>query len=192
MARARSKKRAPGRRWVYFLLFMVAAVVVFFGRHELLWGFKGYLMHEIDFLRVESQSDLPRRSDAQPRPAEVAGIPDYKNALRFPYKQEILTCYRVVDFGNRLCVCTVKGLSTPKVIDEIIKERTVRGRLEGLKRSPLDKRLRRIFLKADGIRLAEDAFLLSEDRWPLPSVLKVCLLSFCLILCCFFAYRLIK
>jgi len=98
----------------------------------------------------------------------------------------------MVDFGNRLCVCTGKGLSRPKAIDEIIKDRTIRGRLEGLKRSPLDERLRRIFLKVGGIRLAEDAFLLFEDRSPLPSVPKVCFLSFCLILCCFFGYRVIK
>jgi len=191
MAKAK-KKKAPGRRFVYFLLFLVAGGVVFYARHEFLWGLKGYLLHEIDFLRVESQSDLPPRSGAHPRPAEVVGIPDYKNALRLPYKQQILTCYRMVDFGNRLCVCTSNGLSTPKAIDEIIKERAVRGRLEGLKRSPLEERLRRIFVKAGGIRWGEDAFLLAEDRWPMPSVVKVCFLSFCLILCCFFAYRVIK
>jgi hypothetical protein len=98
----------------------------------------------------------------------------------------------MVDFGNRLVVCTDRGLERPEAIDEIIKERTIRGRLERLKDSQLDGSLRRIFLKTSGIRLAEDGFLLHEERKPLPSPFKLGVLAFCLILCCFSAYRLIK
>jgi hypothetical protein len=192
MARAGKKKEASRRRFVYLLLFLAAAGAVFFGRREFLWGLKGYVLDEIEFLRIQSQSDLPPRSEAGPRPAEVVGIPDYKNALRFPYKGKILTCYRMVDFGNRLCVCTGKGLASPKAIDEIIKDRTIRGRLESLKRSPLDESLRRVFLKFGGIPVEEDAFLLYEDPSPLPSAWRVCLLSLCLLLSCFFAFRLIR
>ena len=192
MAKSRKKAKASGRRVVSLILFLAVAGVFFWGRHELLWGLKGYLLDRIDFLRIESQSALPPSSVLRVGPAEVVGIPDYKNALRFPYKNKILTCYRMVDFGNRLCVCTEKGLATPKAIDEIIKEHTIRGRLEGLMKSPLGDSLRGLFLKTAGIRLAEDALLLYEDPMPLPSKVKVGFLALCAILCCFFAYRLIK
>ena len=174
------------------MLFLVAAGVVFWGRHELLWGVKGHLLDEVDFYRIERQSDLPPPGEARVRPAEVVGIPDYKNAPRLPSQGKTLTCFRMVDFGNRLAVCTDRGLKRPEAIDEIIKERTIQGRLERLKDSPLDGSLRRIFVRTGGIRLAEDGFLLYEDRKPLPSPFKLGVLGFSLILCCFSAYRLIK
>jgi hypothetical protein len=192
MSKSKKKKKRPWRRSVLLVLFLVTAGFLFWGRHELLWGIQGYLLDRVEFFRVADQSDLPVPADTRPRPAEIVGIPDYKNVLRFPYKDEILTCYRMVDFGNRLCVCTEKGLTRPKAIDEIIKERTIRGRLERLEQSPLEDRLRRVFMKAGSIRLADGAFLLSEDRFPRPSILRVGFLCFCLILCCFSAYRLIK
>jgi hypothetical protein len=193
MAKAgkKKKKKKPRGRLVPFVLFVFAAGIVFFGRHELLWGLKGYLLGEIDFYRIESQSDLPASAGARVRPAEVAGIPDYKNAPRFPYEGRTLTCYRMVDFGNRLCVCTDKGLARPKAIDEIIKVRTLRGRLESLTKSRMNDSLRRLFLKTGSIRLAEDAFLLCEDPKPLPSKVKVSFFAFCAILCCLSAYRII-
>ena len=192
MAKSRKKAKASGRRVVSLVLFIAVAGVLFWGRHELLWGLKGYLLDRIDFLRIESQSALPPSSALRVGPAEVVGIPDYKNALRFPDRDKILTCYRMVDFGNRLCVCTEKDLAPPKAIGEIIKDRTIRGRLESLRKSPLGDSLRRLFLKTAGIRLAEDALLLHEDPTPLPSEVRVGFLAFCAILCCFSAYRLIK
>lgn len=192
MAKARKNKKKSRGRLIPFLLFLVAAGLVFCGRHELLWGVKGYLLDEIDFYRIESQSDLPPSVGARVRPAEVAGIPDYKNAPRFPNEGRTLTCYRMVNFGNRLCVCTEKGLKSPKAIDEIIKVRTLRGRLESLTKSRMNDSLRSLFLKSGGIHLAEDAFLLYEDPTPLPSKVKVGFLFFCVILCCLSAYRLIK
>ena len=191
-AKKKKKKKKPRGRLFPFALFVLAAGFVFFGRHELLWGLKAYLIDRIDFYRIESQSDLPGSSEARVRPAEVAGIPDYKNAPRFPYEGRTLTCYRMVDFGNRLCVCTDKGLARPKAIDEIIKVRTLRGRLESLSKSGMNDSLRRVFLKTGNIRLAEDAFLLYEDPEPLPSSAKVGFLAFCVILCGLSAYRLIK
>ena len=194
MAKARKKKKKKEfrARLVPFVLFLIAAGLVFCGRHELLWGVKGYLLDEIDFYRIESQSDLPPSGESRVRPAEVVGIPDYKNTPRFPTEGRTLTCYRMVNFGNRLCVCTERGLASPKAIDEIIKVRTLRGRLESLTRSPMDESLRGIFLKTGSIRLAEDAFLLYEDPTPLPSKVKTGFLSFLLILCCLSAYRLIQ
>jgi hypothetical protein len=186
------KKKPPRRRFILMLLFIMAAGVVFWGRHELLWGLKGHLLDEIAFYRIESQPDLPPSAEVRERPAEVVGIPDYKNVPRFPYQGKTLTCYRMVDFGNRLVVCADKGLKRPEAIDEIIQERTIRGRLASLKKSQLNDSLRRIFLKTGSIRLAEDAFLLYEDPKPLPSKVKLSLFASCLILCCFFAYRLIK
>jgi hypothetical protein len=192
MAKSRKKTKASGGRVVSLILFLAVAGVLLWGRHELLWGLKGYLLDRVDFLPIESHSDLPPSSVFRVVPAEVVGIPDYKNALRFPDKDKILTCYRMVDFGNRLCVCTDKDLTPPKAIDEIIKERTIRGRLEGLGKSPPGNRLRGLFLKTAGIRLKEDAVVLYEEPTPLPSKVQVGLLAFCAILCCFFAYRLIK
>lgn len=188
----KKKKKPPRRRFLLMLLFIMAAGVVFWGRHELLWGLKGYFLDEIDFYRIGSQSDLPPSAKGHVGPAEIVGIPDYKNVPRFPNEGKTLTCYRMVDFGNRLVVCTDTGLKRPEAIDEIIKERTIRGRLESLKKSQLNDSLRRIFLKTGSIRLAEDAFLLYEDPKPLPSKARLGLLASCLILCCFFAYRLIK
>ena len=192
MARDRKKRRTSYRRIVSFALFLVTAAVLFVGRHEVLWGIQGYLLDHIDFFRIESEADLVRLSGTRGHPAEVVGIPDYKNMVRFPYEKKILTCYRMVGFENRLFVCKWNGLARPKAIDEIIQNRTVRGKLGGLNRSPLEDRLRRVFLRAGNIGVAEDAFLLLEDRRPLPSVLEVGFLSLCLILCCFFAYRVIK
>jgi hypothetical protein len=193
MAKAkRKKKKKPRGRLLPFVVFLVAAGFVFVGRHELLWGLKAYLLDEIDFHRIESQSDLPPSEPARVRPAEVAGIPDYKNTPRFPYEGKTLTCYRMVNFGNRLCVCTDKGLAKPKAIDEIIKVRTLRGRLESLNKSRMNDSLRRIFLKTGNIRLAEDAFLLYEDPKPMPSTGRVGFFAFCAVLCCLSAYRLIK
>lgn len=193
MANSKKKKRKPPRRrFISLVLFIVAAGALLWGRHELLWGGKGYLLDEIHFYRIEGQSDLPPSGEGRVRPAEVVGIPDYKNVPRLPYRGKTLTCYRIVDFGNRLCVCTDKGLTRPKAIDEIIKERTIRGRLESLSKSQMDDSLRRIFLNTGNIRLAEDAFLLYEDSTPLPSKVKLGLFASCLVLCCFFAYRLIK
>jgi len=193
MAKSKKIKKKPRRRrFVFLLLFIVAAGIVLWGRHELLWGLKGYVLDEIDFYRIESQSDLPPSAKARVRPAEVLGIPDYKNAPRFPYAGKPLSCYRMVDFGNRLVVCSDKGLKRPEAIDEIIKERTIRGRLERLKKSQMNDSLRRIFLNASSIRLAEDAFLLYEDPRPLPSRVKVGFFAFCVLICCFSVYRLIK
>ena len=192
MAKSRKKAKTSGRRLVSLILFLAVAGVLFWGRHEILWGLKGYLLDRIDFLRIESQSALPPSSFLRVGPAEVVGIPDYKNALRLPDKDKILTCYRMVDFGNRLCVCTGKDLVPPKAIGEIIKERTIRGRLEGLGKSPLGDRLRGSFLVTAGIRLAEDALVLYEDPTPLPSRVRAGLFAFCAVLCCLFAYRLIK
>ena len=174
------------------MLFLVAAGILFWGRQDILWGVKGYLLGDMDFCRIQSQSDLPPRSGAHACPAEVVGIPDYKNVPRFPNRGVILTCYRMVGFGNRLCVCSKKGLARPKAITEIIKSHTIRGRLEALKKSDMNDSLRRLFLKVGGIRLAEDAFLLYEDEKPLPSKGKMGLFAGCALLCCFFAWRLIK
>lgn len=192
MAKVRKKQKKSRGRLIPFVLFLIASGLVFLGRHELLWGVKGYFLDEIDFDRIESQSDLPPSAEARARPAEVEGIPDYKNAHRFQNEGRALTCYRMVNFGNRLCVCTEKGLAKPKAIDEIIRVRTVRGRLESLTKSRMNDSLRRIFLETGSIHLAKDAFLLSEDPRPLPSKVKVGLLSFCVILCCLSAYGLIK
>ena len=192
MAKARKKKKKSRGRLVPFLFFLIAAGLLFWGRHELLWGAKGYLLDEIDFYRIEGQLDLPSSAETRVRPAEAVGIPDYKNAPRFPNEGRSLTCYRMVNFGNRLCVCTDKGLARPKAIDEIIKVRTIRGRLEDLTKSRINDDLRRVFLKSGGIHLAQDAFLLYEDPAPLPSKAKVGFLAFCGILCCLSAYRLIK
>ena len=192
MSKRRKKKKTARRRFSWLVLFFLAAGFVFWGRGDLLWGLKGYLLDEIDYLRINSEPDLPPRSEARAQPAEISGIPDYKNSHRFPNEGRILTCYRMVDFGNRLCVCTEQGLTGPKAIDEIIKVRTIRGRLESLNKSQMNDNLRRIFLKTGGIRLAEDAFLLCEDKTPLPSPIKLGFLAFCLILCCLSAYRLIK
>lgn len=191
-SKKKKKKKARPRRFVSLVLFLVAVAVLFWGRYDILWGIKGYLLDRIDFCRIESQSDLPRRSGARVRSAEVVGIPDYKNVPRLPYQGRILTCYRMVDFGNRLCVCSEKGLVTPKAIHEIIEVRTIRGRLEALKKSDMDDSLRRLFLKAGGIRLAGDAYLLYEEKKPLPSRGEMGLFAFCAVLCCFFAWRLIK
>ena len=194
MAKAKKKKKQKKSRGRLFpfALFLITAFLVFSGRHELLWGGKAYLLDKIDFYRIENQSDLPASAESRVRPAEVAGIPDYKNAPRFPYEGRALTCYRMVNFGNRLCVCTERGLARPKAIDEIIRVRTLRGRLESLTRSDMEDSLRRIFLKTSDIRLAENAFLLYEDPKPLPSRVKLGFLAFCFILCCLSAYRLIK
>jgi hypothetical protein len=188
----RKKEKTARRRFPWLVLFLLAAGVVFWGRGDLLWGLKGYLLDEIDYLRINSESDLPPSAEAHVRPAEVVGIPDYKNAPRFPNSGKTLTCYRMVGFGNRLCVCTERGLASPKAIGEIIKERTIRGRLEILTKSQINDSLRRIFLKTGSIRLAEDVFLLYEDPTPLPSKVKLGFFAFCAVLCCFSAYRLIK
>jgi len=192
MARARKKKRRSARKLASFAIFLVSAGVAFYGRYDLLWGGKGYLLGRIDFYRIENQSDLPSPSDSRVRPAKVVGIPDYKNSVRLPYNGKTLTCYRMVDFGNRLVVCSDKGLVKPRAIDEIIKERTIRGRLERLSRGPLEVRLRQDFQGLGGIRVQDDAFVLCEDKSPLPSPVKFGAFTLCLILCCFSAYRLIK
>jgi hypothetical protein len=192
MAKSRKKRKTSRRRWLSFFLFLLTAAVVFTGRQDLLWGLQGYLLDRIDFVRVESPSDLPSGSGGPSRPALVVGIPDYKNQVRFPYERKILTCYRVVGFENRLCVCTEEELKAPEAIGEVIQSRTVRGRLEGLAGSPLEDRLRRLFWRASSIRLEENAFLLTEDPSPLPSLFKLGLLCLCLILCCFFAFRVIQ
>ena len=192
MGKSRKKRKTSRATWVSFLLFLVTGAVVFLGRHELLWGLKGYLLDRIDFLRIESHSDLPGQSEGHVRPAVVKGIPDYKNEVRFPYKKKILTCYRMVGFENRLCVCSWKGLRAPKAIDEVIQSHTVRGRLEAFHGSPLEDRLHRLFLRVGSIRLEGNAFLLFEDRFPRPPLIKVGFLCTCLILCCFFACKVIK
>jgi hypothetical protein len=193
MAKARkNRKKTARRRFSWLVLFLLAAGFVFWGRGDLLWGLKGYLLDEIDCLRIRSESDLPPSAEARVRPAEVVGIPDYKNAPRFPNAGMTLTCYRMVGFGNRLCVCTERGLASPNAIGEIIKARTIRGRLVPLKKSRLNDSVRRIFLKTGSIRLAEDVWLLYEDPTPLPSKGKLGFLAFCAVLCCFSAYRLIK
>jgi hypothetical protein len=191
MAKARKKKGSRGRL-ASLAVFLIAAGVVLYGRSDLLWGIRGYALDRIDFVRIERESDLPSGWGDRGRPAEVEGIPDYKNALRFSHAGKSLACFRMVDFGNRLVVCSDEGLKPPQAIDEIIRERRVRGRLERLGRSPLDDRLRKMFLQQGNIRLREDAFLLSEDEKPLPSPVRVGVLVFCLMVCCFSAYRLIQ
>ena len=184
--------KTSGRKLTFLILFLLAGGAIFWGRHDLVWGLKGYLLDEIDYLRIQSETDLPPVSRARTRPAEISGIPDYKHAFRVPYKGKILTCYRMVGFENRLCVCTEQGLAEPKAIDEILRERTLKGRLEVLGKSPMAESLRRLFLKTGGIRVAEDAYLLTEDRSPLPSKEKLGFLAFCVVVCCLSAYRLIK
>jgi hypothetical protein len=193
MARSRKKRNGTGRgKVVALILFVIGGGALFWGRHELMWGLKGYVVGKIDFLEVEDEEGLPAPSEVQVRPTEAMGIPDYKNPIRFPYEGKTLTCYRMVGFRDRLVVCSDKGLKRPEAIGEIIKERSIRGRLERLNKSQMNDSLRRIFLKASSIRLAEDAFLLYEDPAPLPSKVKVGFLAFCVVVCCFSAYRLIK
>lgn len=192
MAKAQKNKRGRGRRLLSFVLFLVSAGLLFMGRHELLWGAKGYLLNRIDFLEIEGESDLPPASEARARPAEVAGVPDYEHSLRLPHEGSTLTCYRMVGFGNRLVVCSRKGLKRPEAIDEIIKERVIRGRLERLGDGPLDDRLRRMFQESGKIRLPSEGFLLTEEQAPLPSPVRLGFLALCLILCCLSAYGLIQ
>jgi hypothetical protein len=192
MARARKKKKGPRGRLASLAVFLIAAGVVLYGRGDLLWGFKGYILGRIDFVRIEKESDLPSAWAGSEAPAEVEGIPDYKNVLRFPHTGKSLACFRMVGFGNRLVVCSDEGLKPPQAIDEIIKERRIRGRLERLGRSPMDDRLRTLFRQQGDIQVREDAFLLSEDEAPLPSPVGLGVFVFCLVVCCLSAYRLIK
>ena len=192
MVKPRKKKKTARQRFSSLVLFFLAGVV-FWGREDLLWGLKGYLLDETDYLRIRSESDLPAQSGVRGQPAEISGIPDYKNVVRFPYDGKTLTCYRMVGFRNRLIVCSDRGLKRPEAIDEIIKERTIRGSLETLSKSPLEDRLRKDLNEPGaGIRVRDDAFLLSEGKAPLPSPVTLGVLIFCMIACCFFAYRLIK
>ncbi len=194
MAKGKKKKKKKGARGraIALIVFLLAAGALVWGRHELLWGARAYLLGEIDYFRLTGQADLPSPSKSGPQPAEALGIPDYKNALRFPHEGETLTCYRMVDFGNRLVVCSGQGLKRPEAIQDIIQNRSITGTLESLKKSSLDLPLRRVFQKEGGIRLREDAFLLLEDRLPVPPPVRLGILAFCMILCCLSAYKLIK
>ncbi len=188
----KTKRRISPTRATFFLLFLASAAVVLWDHQALVQGLRGYLLGRIEYDRIESRGDLPSGAEGGARAAEVIGIPDYKHVYRFPYEGVILTCYRIVDFGNRLCVCSDKGLARPEAIDEVIRKRTLRGRLEPLAKSPLRHRVRRVFLRGGKIRLPEDAFLLREDPTPLPSLSRLALPVTCLLLCCLFAYRVIK
>ncbi len=192
MGKRCKKDGTSTKRGFQFVLFLLAAGVVFWGRQELLWGIKGYFFDRIDYFSVKRQSSLPLPADPLPRAAKVIGIPDYKHAVQFSSGSENLTCYRMVDFENRLVVCSTKGLKRPEAIDEAIQERTIRGRLERFGRGPSEERLRGIFQKVGRIRIQENAFVLFEDESPLPSPVKFGVLTFCVLLCCFSAYRLIK
>ncbi len=192
MAKKKKTAKTPRSRFVWLLVLLLSAVVVFWARHELLWAVKGHLLGRIDFHPIENQSDLPPLDETRARPAEVVGIPDYKHSLRFPHEDGILTCYRMVDFGNRLIVCSEKGLKKPDDIRDIIQNRSITGRLESLRKSGLDQPLRRLFQKEGNIKLQADAFLLREDRFPVPPPVRLGILAFCLILCCFSAYKLIQ
>jgi hypothetical protein len=191
---AKSQKRGKGSRGrlLSLVVLLLAAGVFVWGRHDLVRGVRAYLLDGIDYLHVEQRSDLPLPSDFLPCPAEVNGIPDYEHLLRFPHQGSTITCYRMVGFENQLVVCSYKGLRRPEAIVEIIRERSIRGRLTRLGKSPLEDRLRRGFRKAGNIRIREEAFLLLEEDSPFPSRVRLGILAACLILCCLSAYRLIK
>lgn len=190
--KAAPKKKSTVRKIVLLLLFIGTAAVVYMQRTELVTGIQGHLFGKEHTSVIKELRDIPSLKGFSSHTVRVLGIPDYGNIIRFPFRDKILTCFRMTDFGNRLFVCTEKGLKQPDEIGEVLTQRSVQGRLTALGKSRIRDTLKRGFQRSHRILPANDACLLFEDESSLPSVGKTLALFCCLFFCFFFLYRLIK
>ena len=161
-SKKRSGKKKSGSRFgklLLLFLFFLTAAVVYRERADLVGGVKTHLLRQSDPLVVKNIGDLPVVKGPDMQAVKTVGIPDYKNSYRFPFQQDMLTCYRMLGFENRMFVCTGEELKPPEEIDEIIRPRAVKGRLVRLDRSPLETPLRRGLKRTHRIVPADDALV---------------------------------
>lgn len=194
MKKGRSRKTSSGRwkRAVSLALFAASGAFLYVHRCDLQLGVMAHLLRVAEPVSIEEERDLPSPRVCCERSARVVGIPDYKNLVRLPSEGGSLTCYRMLDFRNRVVVCSRSGLKPPEDIEEIIRKRSIEGGLVLLRRSPQQLPVRRGFRKAVGVSLPQDTFLLVEGKSPTPSREEFALLASALAICCFSLYRVIK
>ena len=194
MKKGRSRKTSSGRwkRAVSLALFAASGAFLYVHRCDLQLGVMAHLLRVAEPVSIEEERDLPSPRVCCERAARVVGIPDYKNLVRLPSEGGSLTCYRMLDFRNRVVVCSRSGLKPPEDIEEIIRKRSIEGGLVLLRRSPQQLSVRRGFRKAVGVSLPQDTFLLVEGKSPTPSREEFALLASALAICCFSLYRVIK
>ena len=179
-------------RNLFLILFIISVVVVYREKDALIYGIQGYLTGEGKSYEIRDPSDLSSLQELFASTVKVVGIPDYKNTCAITGADNHYTCFRILNFSNRLIVCTPKGLETPEAIDEVIKPKTMRGRLIWLDRTAVNKDVRRCLIKTRNISLSQDALILLEGRHTLPSVKKVALLFGCLLLACYSLFRVLR
>lgn len=192
MKRGKKKRRAGALRFVFLALLATSGAILYWQRCDVVAGVRAYLLRA-DALVVDEERDLPSSRSGCEKPARVAGIPDYRNLVRLPGEAGgTVTCFRVLDFGNRLLVCSPAGLKPPEDIEEIIRKRKFEGALVPLRKSPRQVAIRRGFRRAVGVSLSQDAFLLEEGMPAVPPVERFGILVMLAVLCCFSGYRVIK
>ena len=179
-------------RIFFLILFIISAIVVYIQKDELIYGIEGYITGKGNLIEVRKVSDLklPERSGIGM--AKIMGIPDYASTCPVLDGDQAYTCFRMIDFSNRLAICSQKGLKAPEGIDEVIKPRILKGRLVKLQRMAFDKDLRRCLKRSSNISLSRNTLVLLEGQSSLPSIEKLAILGGCLLLSCFSLYRVIK
>ena len=190
--KVRKKKKKKGSKIVFFLLFVLTALLIYVQRDDLVAGIQGHFLGNERMSVIKELKDIPSPGGLVSQTASIVGIPDYGHTVRFPYREKILTCFRMTDFGNRLFVCTEKGLKQPEEIGDVLTQHSVQGKLTLLKKSRVQDTLSRGFQRSHRIFPADDACLLFEGESSLPSFAKTLVLCLCLIFCCFFLFRFIK
>ena len=176
----------------FFLVFVGAVVMIYLGRAELVSGIKGLMGEFMGVQVVNSLKDLPAPGVQSSRTVRVQGMPDYKNPCLFEFQGLEFTCFRMIDFENRLVVCALEGLETPKEIDQLLKPVSVRGQLIPLKGFPSEKELRRAFKQTSKISLDDRVFVLAKDRISIHPYKKALVLFGCALVGLFSLYRIIK
>ena len=187
-----SRKKKPKGRWLLFL------VLCLFSACVVLWQWEdfaaGLRMHLLPLRGVEEIADvnaLDRVGQGSAAVVRVQGIPDYEGRLRVHSGKGVLTCFRMVGFGNRLFVCTDGGLKNPEEVEEVLQGLSLTGSLHPLEGSRFQDALERGLLGERGIRPAAGAWLLLAGSLQGPSLRKAVLLLICALLCIFFLTRFI-
>lgn len=197
--KGRKKKSASGglagllKKAVLLLLFSACALVVYFEKADLYTGIRGRLPGQDRTEVVQKSADLPAAGAPVTSAVKAVGIPDYDHTVRFPDSRgDLLTCFRMTGFNNRLLVCTGKSLKKPEEIAEIIAARSFQGRLAPLGEHPMQETIRRSFEKTHRVRFPAGGWVLMEGSPHLPSLGKTLALSACAMLSIFFLIRIIQ
>ncbi|MEW6442112.1 MAG: hypothetical protein AB1640_14340 [bacterium] len=185
MKKSRKKRKTIWKRAASFVVFLGTAAFLYVNRCDLLATAVDYLRGNAGPAQIDDKADLPSGRTWCERPARVIGIPDYTNLVHVSSDGWKITCFRLLDFENRLIVCSPHGLKQPRDIEEIIRKRSLEGRLSLLRTSPLGATLRSRFSSRVGVELPEDAFLLREDSPSGRSPLWTAALTAAVVLFCF-------